>query len=103
MVLTYNVLNVSSTVTVATNIDAIIINNPGNTIIINLPKITALGQRFLIKRIDNDSNQVLLIPNGSDTIYNVSTQTVGNGQCIEIVSNIIDDVANWEFVNNVFI
>ena len=101
MVLTYNVLNVSATVTLTTNIDTVIVNNPGTSIIITLPAITAPGQRFLMKRSDNDPNSVIIIPNGSDTIYNQSSQNIGNGQAIEIVSNILNGVSNWEYANNV--
>lgn len=98
MVLTYNVLNVSSTTTLTTNYDTVFVNNMGGTIILSLPAITADGQRYLIKRLDNQPDMVCLIPNGSDTIYGQSSQNVGNYEVIEIVSS----GSNWEYTNNVY-
>jgi hypothetical protein len=98
MVLTYNVLNVTSTTILATNYDTVFVNNSGGSIIINLPLITSDGQRYLIKRIDNNEDLVLLVPNGSDRIGNNSSQSLGNYQVIEIVSS----GSNWEYVNNVY-
>lgn len=102
MVLIYNIIDVSSTTTITPDYDMILVNNPGVVILINLPQITQNGQRYMIKRLDNDPNLVSLVPNGSDKIYNNSSQTLGNYQVIEIVSNILNGVSNWEYIGSVY-
>src|SRR5437667_4502370 len=96
MDVTYNVQTITDASTVGTTIDTICIDPQNSTVNINLPSISADGQRYLIKRIDASENSVFILPNGSNTISNSSTQSIGPGQVIEIVSI----GTNWEYVQN---
>jgi hypothetical protein len=95
MVLLYNVQIVTTTTEVSNQNDTILINAVDEIVNVILPQIMSNGQRYLIKRNDETTNSVYIIPmtNTLDTVNGTSSQTIYNSQVIEVVSI----GSNWEF------
>lgn len=77
----------------ATINDEVIVCNSAVDFAITLPLATGSGQVYYIKNIN--INTITLLPNGVDTIDAETTQSVKDGDCI----NIIDYIANkWAII-----
>jgi hypothetical protein len=71
-----NVRSISSTDTALLSDDLILVNTSGGIVTINLPAAaSALGKKYYIKKIDSSSNNMVLDPNGAETIDGASTKT----------------------------
>lgn len=87
MPLSYNVVSIDSSSTLSTTVDTVFVNpTSSQTVNVNLPAISGNGQRYLIKRCDLTESTVVVIPNGSNTIGGASTQSLSQGQIIELTS-----------------
>lgn len=94
MTILYSVLTVTSSTTVSTSYDTLYVDATNGSITITLPAITSSGQRYLIKRVDLSTNTCTIVSNGTDTIFNASSQDISSSQVYEIIS-ILGSPNNW--------